>query len=176
MSHKMATLCLDAGLETLHLWGGISAATFTRDLHLCRRLHKGSPSLPPPSQGISISAATFTRDLLRLYRLLRCSRHAVPSKTAHSLLSRGSRSALPESQSSALMKARRFLRSHPWVVLAFWVGTESCWKTHSWPLKVMWRCSTTPCSTPSWYTHTPVSPLSLDNIKVVTELTARPNT
>ena len=49
----MATLCLDAGLETLHLWGGISAATFTRDLHLCRHLHKGSPSLLPPSQGIS---------------------------------------------------------------------------------------------------------------------------
>jgi len=57
------------------------------------------------------------------------------SKTAHSLLSRGLRSALHESQFSTLMKARRFLRSHSWFVLAFWARTKTCWKTHSWPLK-----------------------------------------
>jgi len=48
--------------------------------------------------------------------------------------------------------------------LGFWAGTESCWKTHSWPLKrVMLSCFTTPCSTSSWYTWTPVSPLSCKN-------------
>ena len=45
--------------------------------------------------------------------------------------------------------------------LGFWAGTESCWKTHSWPLKrVMLSCFTSPCSTSSWYTRTPVSPLA----------------
>jgi hypothetical protein len=34
--------------------------------------------------------------------------------------------------------------------LGLWAGTESCWKTHSSPLKkVMLRCLTTPCSTSS---------------------------
>jgi len=71
--------------------------------------------------------------------------------------------ALHISQFSVLMKARSFLCSYSWVVLAFWVGTESCWKTHSWPPKrVMLRCFTT-CSTSSWYTRTPVSPLSCKN-------------
>ena len=123
-----------------------------------------------------ISAAAFTRDLLKLSRLSRRSRHAMPSKTAHSLLSRGLRYALTASQFSALMKARRFLPRHFWVVLAFWAGTESCWKTHSWPLKkVMLSRFTTPCSMSSWFTRTPISPLSLDNIKVVTDLMARPS-
>ena len=97
-------------------------------------------------------------------RLLWRFRHAMSSKRAHSLLSRGLRSALPESQFSVLMKACRFLRSHSWIVLALWSGTESCWKTHSWPLKrVMLRCFTAPCSMSSWYIWTPVSPLSCKN-------------
>ena len=76
-----------------------------------------------------------------LSRVLWRFQHAMFSQTAHSLLSRGLGSALPESQFSAPMKARRFLCSHSWVVLAFWAGTESCWKTCSWPLKrVMVRC------------------------------------
>ena len=38
------------------------------------------------------------------------------------------------------------------------------WKTHFWPLKrVMLNCFTTPCSISSWYTWTPVSPLSCKN-------------
>jgi len=41
----------------------------------------------------------------------------------------------PKSQFSVLTKARSFLHSHSWVVLVFWAGTDSCWKTHSWPLK-----------------------------------------
>ena len=105
-----------------------------------------------------ISATAFTRNLLRLSRLLWCSQPTMSFKTAHSLLSRFLRSPLPESQFSALMKARRFLRSHS--CHSFWAGTESCCKTHSWPLKkVMLKCFTTR-STSSWYTRTPVSPLS----------------
>jgi len=123
-----------------------------------------------------ISAAAFTRDLLRLSRMSWRFWHATSSKTAYSLLSRILRSALPEGQFSATMKARRFLRSHSWVVVAFWAGTESCWKTHSWPLKrVMVRCFTSPCSTSSWYTRTPVSHLSCKNVDVVRELMARPS-
>jgi len=48
--------------------------------------------------------------------------------------------------------------------LGFWTGNESCWKTHSLPLtRVMLSCFTTPCSTSSWYTWTPVSLLSCKN-------------
>ena len=64
----------------------------------------------------------------------------------------------------------------PWVVLDFLAGTESCWKSHSWPLKrVILRCFTIPCSMSSRYTQTPVEPLSYDKIKVVTELMAGPS-
>jgi hypothetical protein len=51
--------------------------------------------------------------------------------------------------------------------LGFWAWTESCWKTHSWPLKrVVLRGFATPCSTSSWYTQAPVSPLSCKNEEV----------
>jgi len=116
-----------------------------------------------------ISAAAFTRDLLRLSRLLWHFRHAMSSKRAHSLLSRGLRSALSKSQFSVLMKARRFLRNHSWAVLDLWAGTESCWKIHSWPLKrVMLRWLTTPCSTSFWQTRKPVSPPFLQKWRCVT--------
>jgi hypothetical protein len=47
--------------------------------------------------------------------------------------------------------------------LGFWAGTESCWKTHSRPLKrVALSCFTT-CSTSYCYTRTPVPPLSCKN-------------
>jgi len=53
--------------------------------------------------------------------------------------------------------------------LDFCAGTESCWKTHSWPLKrVMLSCSTTPCNTSSWYTWTPVLPPFLQKWRFVT--------
>ena len=107
-----------------------------------------------------ITTAPFMRDLFRLSRLLWHFRHTMSSKTAHSLESRGLMSGLPEGQFSVLMRARRFLHSHSWAVLALWAGAESCWKTHSWPPKrVMLRCFTTPCNTSSWYTQAPVSPL-----------------
>ena len=55
------------------------------------------------------------------------------------------------------MKARIFLRSHPWVVLVLWARAQYCWKTHSWPLKrIVLRGFTTPCNTSSWYTQAPV--------------------
>jgi len=48
--------------------------------------------------------------------------------------------------------------------LGIWAGTESWWKTHSLPLKrVILSCFTPPCCTSSWYTRTPVSPLSCKN-------------
>ena len=113
-------------------------------------------SLLLPSQGISSGSPSCG-----------CFRHAMSSKRIHSLFSRGLRSALPEGQFLALMKARRFLRSHCWVVLALWAGFQSCWKTHSWPLKQdMLRCFTTPRSTSSWYPRAPVSPLSCKNEEV----------
>ena len=62
------------------------------------------------------------------------------------------------------MKARRFLYSHSWVDLTFWVGTGFCWKNHAWPLKsVILRCFTTPSSMSCWYTWTSVSPISCKN-------------
>ena len=126
--------------------------------------HSGHSAVAARSVSRGISAAAFTRDLHRLSRLLWHFQHVMSSKTAHSLLAKGVRSALREGQFSSLMKARRFLQSHTWVEMAFWAGTESCWKTHSWPLKmVMLRYFTTPCSTSSWYTQTPVWPLSCKN-------------
>ena len=153
MSLKMAALCLDASLEILRPL--CCHRTHRLQGDFCRCPHKGSP------QALQ-TAVTF-------------SAHHVLQNNPHFIV-QGFRSAHPESQFSALMKASRFLRSHPWVVLAFWAGTESCWKTHSWPLKkvILW-CFTTPCSMSSWYTRTPVSPLSCKNEDVVTELMARPS-
>jgi len=126
--------------------------------------HSGHSAVAARSVFRGISAAAFQRDLLRLSRLLWRFWHIMSSKTAYSSLARGVRSALPKGQFSALMKARRFLRSHTWVEMAFWAGNESCWKTHFWPLKVvMLRYFTTSCSMSSWYTWTPVWPLSCKN-------------
>ena len=52
--------------------------------------------------------------------------------------------------------------------LGFWAGTESCWKTHYWPLKkVMLICFTTPCTTSSWHARTRFTP-SMQNWRCVT--------
>ena len=48
--------------------------------------------------------------------------------------------------------------------LGFWAGTESCWKTHSWPLnRVMLSCFTTPLARPLDTLGHPFSHLSLKN-------------
>ena len=99
----------------------------------------GHPSVAACSVSRGLSAAAFTRDLLGLSRLWWCFRHTISSKRALRQLSRVLSSALPENQFSMLMKARRYICSHSWVVLAFF---------------------TTPCSMSTWYTLTPVSPLS----------------
>ena len=149
----MAALCLDASRETLRPL--CCRRTLRLQGDLCRRLHKGSPQVLQAV--VTLSA-----------------RHVL--QNSPSLLSRVLRSELPESQFSALMKDGSFLRSHSWIVLTFWAGTESCWKTHSWPLKtVILRCFTTPCTTSSWCTRTPVSPLSYKNEDVVTERMAKPS-
>ena len=99
-----------------------------------------------------ISATAFKRDLLRLWW---CFQQVVFFKTAHSLQSRGLRSGLLKGQFLALMKARRFLRSHSWVVLALWAGAESCWGTHSWPLKsvILNKVSQLLVACPLWCTQ-----------------------
>ena len=99
----------------------------------------GHSAVAVPSISRGISDTPLKRDLLRPSRLLWHIRHAMFSKTAHSLLSRGLRSSFPKSRFLALMKARRFLRSHSLVVLAFWTGTESSWKTNSWPHGFPWH-------------------------------------
>jgi len=136
----MTALCLDASLETLRPLRYRSMHRLPGDL--CRCFHEGSLQ--------TVQVVT----LLASHVLQNSPQFIVP----------GLRSGLPEGQSLALIKAGTFLRSHFWVVLAFWAGTESCWKTHSWPLKrVMLSCFTTPCSTSFWYTRTPVPPPSCKN-------------
>jgi len=139
----MAVLCLDASHETLQPLCYCHMHRIQGDVCCC--LHKGS-----------------LQALQTVVMLLAC--HVL--QTIHSLLSRGLRFALPEGQFLALMKARRFLLSYSWVVLDLQAGAESYWKTHSWPLKDKVICFTTPCSTSSWYTQAPVSPLSCKNKKV----------
>jgi len=107
----MAALCPDANPEML--WPLCCRRTLHLLGDLCHCLHKGSQALQAE---VTLSACHVLQN-------------------SRQFIVRGLRSALPESQFSALMKARRFLHRHSWVVLAFWAGTESCWKTHSWPLK-----------------------------------------
>jgi hypothetical protein len=136
----MAALCLDANLETLR--------------PLC---YRGAVSR-------GISATDFTKDLFRLSRLLWRFWQPMSSKTAHNLWSRGLRSGLPRGPILGADKGRNVPPQPLLSRLGFWAGTESWWKTHSWPLKrVMLSSFTAPCSTSSWYTRTPISPLSCKN-------------
>ena len=80
MSLKMVTLCLDATLETLR--PPCCRRTLRLQGDLCRCLHSGSP------QALQAVVTLSAHHALR---------HTMPSKTAHSLLSRVLRSALPES-------------------------------------------------------------------------------
>ena len=85
----MAALCLDASLETLRPL--CCRRTLRLQGDLCRCLHKGSP------QALQAGVTLSTHNVLQN-----------SSQLLSSILS----SALPESQFSALMKARRFLLSH----------------------------------------------------------------
>jgi len=89
MSLKMATLFLDASFETLRPLCGRCMLHLQGDLCYC--LHKVSPQALQP--------------------VVMLSAHYLLQKT-QSLLSSVLKSALPENQFLALIKARRFLRSH----------------------------------------------------------------
>ena len=92
----MAALCLDASLETLrpHCYRG----THRLLGDLCRCFREGS-----------LQTVQVVVTLLASHVLQNCPQFIVP----------GLRSGLPEGQSSAPVKARTFLRSHSWDVLAF---------------------------------------------------------
>jgi hypothetical protein len=150
---KMAAQCLDASLETLR------PLCYRRTLRLqgdlCHCFHKGSP------QALHAVVTLSARHFLQKQPTVYCPRFW----GLH----------YPKANSRRSWSPSRFRHSHSWVFLAFWAGPDSCWKTHSRPLnKVMLRCFTAPCSTSSWYTRTPVSPLSCKN-EDVTELMTRPS-
>jgi len=142
----MATLCLNTSLEMLRPL--CCRRTHRLQEALCHCLRKGSPR--------AVKAVTM---------LSAC--HVL--QNSPQFIVQGFEVCTPQGPIFGTDEGQK-------VALAFWAGTESCWNTHSWPLKkVMLRCFTTPCSTSSWYTRTPVSPLSLEDIKVVPQLMARPS-
>ena len=131
----MAALCLDASLETLR--PVCYRGTHRDQGDLCRCFHEGS-----------LQTVQVVVTLLASLVIQNSPQFMVP--VVEVWTHRG--------HSSALIKTGTLLRSHSWVFLALG-RTESCWKTHSWPLKrVTLSCFTTLCSTTSWYTRTPVSP------------------
>ena len=141
----MAALCLNASLETLRPLCCCHTLCLIGDLCCC--LYKGSPQ--------AVQAVVM---------LSAC--HVL--QNSPQFIVQAFEVCIPWKPILSVVKARRFLRSHSWVVLAFWAGTESWWKTHSWPMKrVTLSCFTTPCSTSSWYTWTPFSLLSCKNEDVL---------
>ena len=148
----MAALCLDASRETLRPL--CCRRTLRLQGDLCRRLRKGSPQ---------VLQAVMTLP----------ARHVL--QNSPQFIVQGYKVCTPRKPILGADEGQKVPSQPCWVVFAFWAGTESCWKTHSWLLKrFMLRCFTTPCSTSSWYTRTPVSPLSCKN-EDVTELIARPS-
>jgi len=118
----MAALCLDTSLQklrplccccTLHLQGD-----------LCCSLHKGSPQALQAF--VTLSACHVLQNSPQFNPLnaeLNPICHLLALVGAHPIFDvsriRGLRSALPEGQSLALMKARRFLYSHSWLSWPF---------------------------------------------------------
>jgi hypothetical protein len=134
MSPKILALCPNTSLETHRPFCYRGTHCLQGDLCCC--FHEGS-----------LQAFQVVVTLLVSHVLQNSSQFIV----------RGLRSGLPEGQSSALINARTFLRSHFWVVLALRPGAECCWKTYFWPLKtVVLGDFTTSCSTSSRYTRAPV--------------------
>ena len=139
----MAALCLDASLETLR-------PLFYRGTHrlqgdLCRCFHEGS-----------LQTVQVVVSLLASHVLQNSPQFIVPGFEVWTL--RGP--ILGADKSRNVPPLPLLIR------LGFWAGTESCWKTHSWPLKkVVLSCFTTPCGTSCWCTRTQVSPLCA-NMKI----------
>ena len=138
----MAAVCINASLETLRSLCCRRTLRLQRDL--CRCLHKGSPQA---LQAVVMpSACHFLQN-------------------SPQFIVQGCEVCTPQGPILGTDEGQKVPLQPLLSCLGLWAGTESCWKTYSWPLKkVMLRCFTTPCSTSSWYTQTPVSPLSLDNI------------
>jgi len=132
----MATLCLDASLETLRPL--CYRGTHSLQGDLCRCFHEGS------LQTIQVVVTLLASHVLQ----------NIPQ-----FIVSGVEVWTPRGPILGSDKCRKF-PPHPLLNrLGFWAGTESCWKTHSWQLNMfMWSCFTTPCSTSSWYIRAPVSP------------------
>ena len=141
MPLKMAALCLNASLEMLRPLCYRSMHRLQEDL--CRCFHEGS--LKTVQVVVTLSAS---------HVLHNSPQFIVPGVEVWT----------PRGPNLDADKSRNIPPQSLLCCLGFWAGTESSWKTHSWPLKrVTLRCFTTPCSTSSWYTRTPVSPLSCKN-------------
>ena len=133
----MATLCLDASLETLQPLCYRSTHRLCGDLCCC--FHKGS-----------LQTVQVVVTLLASHVLQNSPQFIVPGVEVWTLWGPILGQNVPP---QPLLSC-----------LGFWAGNESCWRTHSWPLKrVTLSCFTTPCSTSSWYGRTPVSLLSCKN-------------
>jgi hypothetical protein len=141
MPLKMAALCLYTSLEML--WPLCSCGMHCLQGDLCRCFHKGS--LQTVQVVVTLLASHFLQISPQFIVLgVEVCTPQVP---------------IPSADNGWNVPPHPLL-SH----LGFWAGIGSCWKAHSWPLKrVMLSCFTTPCSMSSWYTRTPVSPLSCKN-------------
>jgi len=140
----MAALCLDASLETLRPLCYRGTLHLQRDL--CRCLHEGS-----------LQTVQGFVTLLASHVLQNSPQFIVPRVEVWT----------PRWPILNADKGRNVPPQPLLSRLGFWAGTESCWKTQSWPLKrVMLSCFTTLCSKSSWYTRPPVSPLSCKNENV----------
>ena len=137
----MAVLCLDASLETLRPLCYRSTHRLQGDL--CRCFHEGYLQSVPVV--VTILASLVLQN-------------------SSQFIVQGVEVWTPRGPIVGADKCRK-IPPQPFVSrLGFSAGTESCWKTHSRPLKrVILSCFTPPCSTSSWYTRTTVSPLSCKN-------------
>jgi len=149
----MAALCLDASLETLRPLCYRGTHRLQGDLWHC--FHEGS------LQGAQVVVPLLASNVLQ-----NSPQFIVP----------GVEIWIPRGPILGADKGRNVPPQPLLSRLGFWAGIESCWKTHSWQLKrAMFSCFTTPCSTSSWYTRTPFSPLSCKN-EDVSPLDGRPPT
>ena len=141
MPLKMAAFCLEASRETLRpLW---YRGTHRLQGDLCRCFHESS------LQTVQVLVTLLASHVLQ---------------NSPQFIVRGFEVWTPRGPILGANKCRNVPPLPLLRRLGFWAGTESCWKTHSWPLKrVMLSCFTTPCSTSSCYTRTPVSPLACKN-------------
>ena len=137
----MAALCLDASLQTLRPFCYRGTHRLQEDL--CRCFHDGS------LQTVQVVVTLLASHVLQ---------------NSPQFIVQGFEVWTPRGPILGPDKGPNVLPQPILSRLGFWAGTESCWKTHSWPLKrVMLSCFTTLCSTSSWSTWTPVSPLSCKN-------------